>query len=201
MCLSQSRLALLLGLMFLAGLAGCGQTAPDNAPNLGARASAGGPPLSKEAPSPGNNSLTPITPAVSPAAPASRNEVGAASSEKATVPRGDNPHDRTDLSAKPTDSPESLVVPAWIAQELDSPDVNTRLRALETWAQSAPPGEVDPLIIALEDHDERVQARAMELIEQDLARVADTEQSGGGPENTNEIAESTDTMSSRRLVH
>jgi hypothetical protein len=62
-----------------------------------------------------------------------------------------------------------------MAKELDSPDVGTRLRALETWAQSAPPGAVDPLILAYEDKDERVRARAMELIEQDWARAADAE--------------------------
>jgi hypothetical protein len=56
-----------------------------------------------------------------------------------------------------------------MAKELDSPDVATRIRALETWAQSAPPGAVDSLIMAYEDKDERVRARAMELIEQDKA--------------------------------
>jgi hypothetical protein len=75
-----------------------------------------------------------------------------------------------------------------MAKELDSPDVATRIRALEMWAQSAPPGSVDPLILAYEDKDERVRARAMELIEQDWARAADAEQSGGEAEDTNEIA-------------
>jgi len=71
---------------------------------------------------------------------------------------------------------EPLVVPAWIAKDLESPDVGTRLRALDTWVQSAPPGAADPLILALENKDERVRARAMELIEQDWARAADAEQ-------------------------
>jgi len=62
-----------------------------------------------------------------------------------------------------------------MAKELDSPDVGVRLHALETWVQSAPPGEVDPLILAYKDKDERVRARAMELIEQDWARAADAE--------------------------
>ena len=68
-----------------------------------------------------------------------------------------------------------------------------RLRALETWAQSAPPGAVDPLILAFEDKDERVRARAMELIEQDWARTAETEQYGGEAEDTNGIAAPEDT--------
>jgi hypothetical protein len=83
-------------------------------------------------------------------------------------------------------------VPAWMAKELESPDVATRLRALEMWAQSAPPGAVDPLILAYEDKDERVRARAMELIEQDLARSANAEQLGDGAEETNGIAGSGD---------
>ena len=80
-----------------------------------------------------------------------------------------------------------------MAKELDSPDVGYRIRALETWAQSAPPGAVDPLIMAYEDKDERVRARAMELIEQDWARAADAEQTGRGPEDTNGIAGAGDT--------
>jgi hypothetical protein len=89
--------------------------------------------------------------------------------------------------------PGALVVPAWIAKEFDSPDVNTRLRALETWAQSAPPGAIDPLILAYEDKDERVRARAMELIEKDLERTSLAEQSDEGAEDANEIGESEDT--------
>ena len=78
-------------------------------------------------------------------------------------------------SSKPAESLDSLVVPAWMVKELNSPDVGTRLRALENWVQSAPPGAIDPLILAYEDKDERVRARAMELIEQDWARAADAE--------------------------
>jgi hypothetical protein len=84
-----------------------------------------------------------------------------------TNPGGDSPRVVLVTSTKQADSLEALVVPAWMAKELDSPDVATRIRALETWAQSAPPGAVDSLIMAYEDKDERVRARAMELIEQD----------------------------------
>jgi hypothetical protein len=62
-----------------------------------------------------------------------------------------------------------------MAKELASPDVNARLRALETWAQSAPPGAVGPLILALNDKDQRVQARAKELIEEDSERDPEEE--------------------------
>ena len=192
MCPSQSRLALLLGLMFLAGLAGCGPASSDNAPSLGPRASVGAPFLSKQGPSPGNNPLTPATQAASPVPLALGNEAGVASG-KETVPGGDSPPAVPVPSTQPADPVEPLVVPAWMAKELDSPDVATRLRALETWAESAPPGAVDPLILAYEDKDERVRARAMELIEQDRARTADAEQYGGEAEDTNGIAGSEDT--------
>ena len=188
---SRSRLALLLSLTLLAGLVGCGQTSSDKAPSLESRASVGGPPLSKQGPSSGNNPLTPVTQAASPVPLASGDKPGIPSG-KGTVPGGGSSSAAPVPSAKSPDSLDALVVPAWIAKELDSPDVGTRLRALETWAQSAPPGAVDPLILAFEDKDERVRARAMELIEQDWARTADSEQSGGGAEDKNGIAGSED---------
>ena len=171
MCPSRTCLALLLSLMLLAGLAGCGPAASDNALNLESRASVGGPPLSKQGPSPRND---PFTPAASPVPLASGNETGATSG-RGTIPRVDSPHAVHVPSSKPADPVDALVVPAWMAKELDSPDVGTRLRALEIWVQSAPPGTVDPLILAFEDKDERVRARAMELIEQDWAREPDAE--------------------------
>jgi hypothetical protein len=67
-----------------------------------------------------------------------------------------------------------LVVPAWIAKDLASPDVGTRLRALDIWVLTAPVGSIDPLLLAFENNDDaRVRVRAMELIEQDWARAAD----------------------------
>jgi len=38
---------------------------------------------------------------------------------------------------------------------------------------TAPVGSIDPLILAFENDEERVRARAMELIEQDWVRAAD----------------------------
>lgn len=187
---SQSHLTLFLCLMLLAGLAGCGQASPDKAPSLESRASV--PPPSKQGPSSGNNSLTPVTPAAAPVPLASRNKTDSVAGN-GTVPEGDSPSAAPVPSTKSTDSLDGLVVPVWMAKELDSPDADTRLRALETWAQSAPPGALDPLIAALDDNDERVQARAMELIDQDWARTADAEQSGGGVEDTNGTATSGDT--------
>jgi hypothetical protein len=53
---------------------------------------------------------------------------------------------------------------------------------------SAPPRAIDPLILIYEDKDERVRARAMELIEQDGAWITDAERSSQGGENTNGAA-------------
>lgn len=190
MCPSQSRLALLLGLMFFAGLAGCGQASSNNVSSLESHASVSESPLSKQGPSSGNHPVTPVTQAASPMPLASGNGIGSASG-KGSVQGVDSPHAVPVPSSKPADSLEPLVVPAWMARELDSPDVGTRLRALETWAQSAPPGSVDPLILAYEDKDERVRARAMELVEQDGARSADAEQSSEGTDDTSGEAENT----------
>jgi hypothetical protein len=189
---SRSCPALFLSLILLMPLVGCGQASPDKAPSLESRASVGVPPPSKQGPSSGNNPLTPVTPAANPVPLAPGNKIDIVPGN-GTVPGGGSPNAAPVPSTKSADSLDALVVPAWIAKELDSPDVDTRLRALETWAQSAPPGAVDPLILAFEDKDERVRARAMELIEQDWARTADAEQSGGGAEDANEIQESGDT--------
>jgi hypothetical protein len=40
----------------------------------------------------------------------------------------------------------------------------------------APTGSIDPLIMAYENNDDQVRARAMELIEQDWARAAEAGQ-------------------------
>ncbi len=190
MCPSQSRLALLLGLMFLAGLAGCGQAPSNNVSSLESHGSVSESPLSKQGPSPGNHPVTPVTQAASPVPLASGDGIGFASG-KGSVQGVDSPHAVPVPSPKPADSPEPLGMPTWMAKDLDSPDVATRLHALDMWAQSAPPGAVDPLILASEDKDEQVRARAMELIEQDSARSADAKQSNEEMDDTSGEAEDT----------
>ncbi len=187
---SRSCPALFLSLVLLTGLAGCGQASSDSSPSVGSRASVGGQPLSTQGPSPGNNPIAPVTPVASPVPLASGNKPGA-TSEKETVPEKASPSAVPVPPTQPADPGDALVVPAWMAKELDSPDVGTRLRALDTWVQSAPPGSVDPLILAYEDKDERVRARAMELIEEDRERTADAEQSGEGTDDTSGEAENT----------
>jgi hypothetical protein len=166
---------MLLSLMFFAGLAACGPASSDNEPSLETRANMGGTLLSKQSPIPSNDPLTPAAQVANSVPLASGNET-VATSGKGTVLAGDSPKRVAVQSPKPADVLEPLVVPAWMAKDLDSPDVGTRLRALDTWVQSAPPGADDPLILALENKDERVRARAMELIEQNWARAADSEQ-------------------------
>ena len=168
---SRLRLAPLLNLMLLTGLAGCGPASSDNVPSLGPNASVDGPPLSKQGPSPRNDA---IIPAANPVSLVSVTGPGSASGT-GTVPGGENPHAVPVRSSEPGHPVDGLVVPEWMAQKLNSPKVRVRLQALETWAQSAPPGAIDPLILAFEDKDERVRARAQQLIEQDWARKAEVE--------------------------
>lgn len=167
--LSQQRLALLLSLILLAGLVGCGPASSDHAPSLGPSASVDGPSLSKEDSAPGTDAFTPTA---SPLPLASVNGTGFASGP-GTVPEGDNLHAMPVLTSESGHPVDGLVVPEWMAQKLNAPKVRVRLQALETWAQSAPPGAVDPFILAFEDKDERVRARAQQLLEQDWARRAE----------------------------
>lgn len=167
-----------MSLMFLAGLAGCGPASTDNAPTLGSGASQGEPTLSQKNQPPrtdpfasGARSAT-----ASPVPLASENGTGSEPG-KGKGPVGDSPKTAAASSTKPVNPIDALVIPEWIAKDLNSPDVATRLRALNTWVLTAPVGSIDPLILAYgTDDDERVQARAMELIEQDWARAADREQ-------------------------
>ena len=145
MRLRRPRLAWLIGLMCLAGLAGCGPAQTDKTPRLEPRASLGGPSqspsVSQHAPAPRTD---PVTPAASPAPLASS--------------RSPDGH----VQARPA---EPLVGVDWMSVALASPDVRVRLWALNHWEQQASRGSVDPLIAALDDEDEDVQARASEILE------------------------------------
>jgi len=165
MRLSRSYLAIFLSLILLAGLAGCGPASSDNAPSLESSASGDGP-AARGTGQGGKQFVPPL---------ASDNRTGSASGT-GTVPGGENPHGLPVLSSEPGHLVEGLVVPEWMVQKLNSPNVRVRLKALETWAQSAPPGAVDPLILAFEDKDPRVRTRAQQLLEQDWARKAEAAQ-------------------------
>lgn len=149
-------LALPLSLLLLAGLAGCGSAPSDNAPpsrtdllaSAASSTTANPAPLVSEK---GNGSLP----------------------GKGTAPIGDSSKAAPASSTKnPVNPMDALEVPAWFAKDLASPNVDTRLRALDTWVLTAPVGSIDPLLLAFGNDDERVRARAMELIKQDLVREA-----------------------------
>ena len=152
-------LAWLLTLGLLAGQTGCGPATPGDPLNVGPRASMGGPPAgmagheARGVGREGGSSEVIVLRASSP------------------VPLASHPAPSSAPLVAPARSAEPLVVPAWMANDLDSPDVRVRLKALDRWGQQAPTGSVDPLILALEDEDKRVQARALELIEQDWVRA------------------------------
>lgn len=96
---------------------------------------------------------------------------------RGTVPVGDSPKATPASSTKkPVNPMDDLEVPAWFAKDLASPNVGTRLRALDTWVLTAPVGSIDPLLLAFENDDLQVRMRAMKLIKQDSGRVADLEQ-------------------------
>lgn len=193
-------LALPMCLLLLAGLAGCGSASSDNVPTLGPRASQGESPLSQKNQPPRTDPFASAASSAktSPDPLASGNRIGSVP-EKGKASVGDSPNAAPIPSAKqvnPKDtiatvperetasipSPKSanpmdvLVIPEWIAKDLNSPDVDTRLRALETWAKTTPTGSIDPLSLANGNDDARTLARALELIEQDLARTAEAGQ-------------------------
>lgn len=127
MCLRRPRLAWLLGLMVLAGLAGCGPAPSDNAPRLEPRAD-------------------PVTPVASPATLTYGRSLDA------------------QVEARPA---EILDEPDWLSTALMPPDVRVRLQALDRWEQEGPTASIDPLIAALDDEDEDVETKAMEILERD----------------------------------
>ncbi len=65
--------------------------------------------------------------------------------------------------------PDKLVLPIWMAQALGAPDVSVRLRALDKWATLGADASIDPLVVALDDDNDDVRKKAMELIEQHWA--------------------------------
>ena len=167
-------LALLISLMLLAGLAGCGSASSDNAPTLGPPASLGEPPSSQKNPPPRTNHFASAarSATASPFLLGSENGTGSVPGE-GRVSGGDGPIVAPAQSTKPANPIDALVIPAWIAKDLASADVDTRIRALETWVLIAPVGSIDPLILAYENDEERVRGRAWELIQQDWARTVD----------------------------
>jgi hypothetical protein len=143
-------MALLFSLNF-ALLSGCGPAVSDHSSSPESRASltaqSVSQPVSQRTPSPRND---PFTSAVSPA-PLASNDAPASAQEE------------------PAPLPEYLALPIWIAQALDAPEASVRIQALDMWAQQGPQAPLDPLVVALDDEDDDVRTKAMEIIEQQWA--------------------------------
>ena len=139
-------LAWFLGLMLLAELSGCGPASSDHVSNEESRASLGAPsesqPVLQQAP--------------------------AASLVTLAVPPASNHSPAPAAKEEPAPLPDYLVLPTWIAQALDAPEVSVRLRALDTWAQQGAQAPLDPLVVALDDEDDDVRTKAMAIIERTL---------------------------------
>ncbi len=68
----------------------------------------------------------------------------------------------------PTPDPDQTgAVPDWMQRTLTDPDAQVRLQALDTWMEQGRQSGVTPLLAVLNDPDERVRTRALQLIEQD----------------------------------
>ena len=139
-------------LILLAGWSGCGPATSDHAPNSQPHASLGAPSVSQQNRSSLHNSFTPTANPVPLAIRSASNYAPTALARE-----------------EPPPLPEHLVLPTWIAQALDAPEVSVRLQALDMWAQQGTQASLDPLVVALDDEDDDVRAKAMAIIEQNWA--------------------------------
>jgi hypothetical protein len=145
MRLRHPRLAWLMGLICVAGLADCGPAPTDTTTRLEPRANLGRP---SPSPSFSQHAQAPHTDPFTPAS--------------STAPFSSNHSPNDHVQARPA---EPLVGVDRMSAALASPDVRVRLWALDHWEQYAPTGSIDPLIVALDDEDEDVQARASEILD------------------------------------
>lgn len=124
--------------------------------------------------------LTSCGPAVSAPAPNPESNANLGALSEPSLTSAPVPSSRTDQRSPATEGelttqPDQLTLPVWIAQALDAPDASVRLRALNTWAKLGSQASLNPLIVALDDADENVRKRAMEIIEQHWAIEPDTD--------------------------
>lgn len=154
MIVRPGMIAMLLSL-HLAGLSGCGPAASEHAQNLQSSTS-----LSAQSESQH----------ISQGTTAPRNDLfpWAASPVSLSEPPGPN-QAPIDAQEEPASMPENLVLPTWVAQAMDSREVSVRLQALDMWGQQGSNASLDPLVVALDDEDDDVRAKAMAIIEQNWA--------------------------------
>lgn len=152
-----SYLTLVLSLMLLTGLTGCGPASSDNAPNLGPRSGTGGLSPSKQ------DSPTGFASGVGTSGGGTSGQGG-----KIQPQPGGAPTQKTGGQDQPA-VPSTPDIPDAVVRDLGSPDVRTRLQALNHWMGQNTTIPLDPVFEALEDEDEAVQAKATEIIEQRFA--------------------------------
>lgn len=140
----------------LAGLSGCGPATPDYSQSLDSRADLS---ASSKSQSVTQHPWSPVKNSINQA-------VGRPSESRNTQPQ-------TQVEIPP--QPEHLAVPVWIAQALDAPEVSVRIQALDTWAQQGSQAPLGPLVVALDDENDDVRAKAMEIIERHWAIEQATE--------------------------
>jgi hypothetical protein len=63
---------------------------------------------------------------------------------------------------------QEVRVPDWMQSALKHPDPEVRLKALEKWIEQNQVG-VGPALLAMNDPDDRIRAKALQLIERDWA--------------------------------
>jgi hypothetical protein len=134
----------------LAGLSGCGPAAPDYSQSLDSRADLS---ASSKSQSVTQHPWSPVKTSVAQG-------VGRPSESSITP---------TSTQVEVPPQPEHLAVPVWIAQALDAPEVSVRIQALDTWAQQGPQAPLGPLVVALDDENDDVRTKAMEIIERHWA--------------------------------
>jgi hypothetical protein len=144
----------ILALALLVGLAACGSPAPDG-PWSGSTSAA------RQAPTP----ASPLGPPETAAERRSPDAPRATSPAPAAAPADPPPSD----AQPPAEQAQQEARERWFAEARENPDATIRLQALEVWAQQ-PGDDIEPVLEALGDEDEAVQARAEALWEQQLAR-------------------------------
>jgi len=137
-------LALYMSLILLTGVTGCGPVSSDNAPSLGPRATVVEPPSARPA------------------------EEDRQISKPVGTPPIASPDSKTDgLNKLP--APLTPEIPDSVTKDLDSPYASIRLSALNHWERNELTTPLDPVFEALQDENEAVQAKALEIIERRLA--------------------------------
>jgi len=139
----------------LTGFSGCGPAAPDYSLGLKSRADLSLSPNSQSVTQHTSSSIKhPLAPAVG------------SPSELSTTP--------TQTPVETPHQPEHLAVPAWFAQALEAPEISVRIQALDTWAQQGSQAPLDPLVVALDNENDDVRIKAMEIIERHWAMELET---------------------------